>query len=298
MYKKRTVLAQEMMKELEKWIPEDRRVILAGDTEYACRELVRGLPKRFNFVGPIHMDAALFNPPPPKNKGRGRPRVKGKRLLSPRQLIAASKIQWKSHRMVLYGKTVTVLIKSQTCLWYTVAGSKLVRMIVTRDPKGRFEDRAYFTTDPEMTIEDIARSFSLRWTQEEMHRNVKQHMGLEDPQNGWWRRPTGQRRNKKIPGPQPHKKVGANAVSRTVPFVLTIYALVVLCYFVFGCARDDVERARRRAPWYREKSEPSFGDMIAALRRHLWAIRNFSEPSTELEAEKLNAAVLEWMCAA
>ena len=54
-------------------------------------------------------------------------------------------------------------IKSKTCLWYTVAGSKLVRMIVTRDPKGRFEDRAYFTTDPEMTTEYIARTFSLRW---------------------------------------------------------------------------------------------------------------------------------------
>ena len=65
------------MKELEKWIPEDRQVILAGDTSSACRELVR--------------------------------------------------------------------------------------MIVTRDPKGRFEDRAYFTTDPEMTTEYIARTFSLRW---------------------------------------------------------------------------------------------------------------------------------------
>ena len=297
-YKKRTVLAQEMMKELEKWIPEDRHVILAGDTEYACRELVRGLPKRFVFVGPMHMDAALFTPPPPKKKGRGRPRVKGKRLLSPRQLIAASKIQWKSHKMVLYGKTVTVLIKSQTCLWYTVAGSRLVRMIVTRDPKGRFEDRAYFSTDPKMTTEDIARSFSLRWTQEEMHRNVKQHMGLEDPQNGWWHRAKGERRNKKVPGPQPHKERGAKAVSRTVPFVLTIYALVVLWYFCHGSAQDDVERARRRAPWYRKKYEPSFGDMIAALRRHLWAERNFSEPTTEQGAAKINAALLESLCAA
>lgn len=297
-YKKRTVLAQEMMKEIENWIPADRQVILTGDTEYACRELVRGLPQRFVFVGPMHMDAALFNPPPPKNNGRGRPRVKGLRLLSPRQLIASKKIQWKSHKVVLYGKTVTVLIKSQTCLWYTVAGSKLVRMIVTRDPQGRFEDRAYFTTDPEMTTEDIARSFSLRWTQEEMHRNVKQHMGVEDPQNGWWRRPKGRRRNKKVPGPQPHKERGAKSVNRTVPFVLTIYALVVIWYFSHGCPQEDVGRARRRAPWYREKRDPSFGDMIAALRRHLWDERNFSDPATEHGVAKINAALLEALCAA
>ena len=175
---------------------------------------------------------------------------------------------------------------------------KALEKWIPEDPKGRFEDRAYFTTNPPMTTEDIAKFFALRWTQEELHRNVKQHLGMEDPQNGWWRRSKGRRRNKKIPGPQPHKERGAKAVNRTVPFVLTVYALVVIWYFSHGCARDDVERARRRAPWYLEKSEPSFGDMTAALRRHLWAERNFSDPCTEQEAEKLNAAILEWMCAA
>ena len=297
-YRKRTELAREMVETVNTWIPEDRVVILVGDTEYACCKVVRDLPERIVFVGPMNMDAALYDPPPTKSTGRGRPRKKGKRLLSPNQLIAASDIPWESHEMMLYGKIVTVLIKTQTCLWYTVAGGRLVRMIVTRDPKRRIEDRAYFTTDAEMSVEEIAQSFALRWTQEEMHRNVKQHLGLEDPQNGWWRRPKGQRRNKKIPGPQPHKERGAKAVTRTVPFVLTVYALVVLWYFVNGSAREDVEQARRRAPWYRDKTEPSFGDMIAALRRHLWAERNFSDPSTVQGAAKINAALMEWLCVA
>jgi hypothetical protein len=246
----------------------------------------------------MSMDAALFDPPPANAKGRGRPRKKGKRLLSPRQLIAADHIPWEPHEMLLYGKTVTVLIKSQTCLWYTVAGGRLVRMLVTRDPSGRIDDRAYFSTDAQMSVEEIARSFSLRWTQEEMHRNVKQHLGLEDPQNGWWRRPKGQRRDKRIPGPQPHKERGQKAVTRTVPFILTIYALVVLWYLVNGSAQDDVERARRRAPWYRDKTEPSFGDMLAALRRHLWTERNFSAPSNGQGAAKIDTTLLDWLCAA
>ena len=86
------------------------------------------------FVGPMSMDAALYAPPPPKQKGRGRPRVKGRRLMSPKQLIATDDIPWESQKMLLYGKTVTVLVKTQTCLWYTVAGAKRVRMLVTRDP--------------------------------------------------------------------------------------------------------------------------------------------------------------------
>jgi hypothetical protein len=296
-YRKRTQLAREMVEEIITWLPRDRAVILVGDTEYACREVVRGLPRRIEFVGPMSMDAALFEPPPANAKGRGRPRKKGRRLLSPKQLIVADHIPWESHEMLLYGKTVTVLTKTQTCLWYTVAGGRLVRMIVTRDPNGRIEDRAYFSTNAEMNVQELAQLFSLRWTQEEMHRNVKQHLGLEDPQNGWWRRPKGQRRDKRIPGPQPHKERGAKAATRTVPFILTIYAVVVLWYFACGTAREDVDRARRRAPWYRQKTEPSFSDMLAALRRHLWAERNFSAPSIEQGSSKISASILDWLCA-
>lgn len=297
-YRKRTELAREMVEELNALIPKDRAVLLIGDTEYACREVVRSLPKRIKFIGPMSMDAALFAPPPDNTQGRGRPRKKGKRVLSPRQLIAADHFPWEPHEMLLYGKTVTVLIKSQRCLWYTVAGVRLVRMIVTRDPSGRIEDRAYFSTDSEMSVEQIGQAFSLRWTQEEMHRNVKQHLGLEDPQNGWWRRPKGQRRNKKIAGPQPHKERGQKAVTRTVPFILTIYALVVLWYFDNGCAQADIDRTRRLSPWYRDKTEPSFADMLAALRRHLWTERNFSAPSHGQGSSKINSTLLDWLCAA
>lgn len=297
-YCKRTELAREMLEEVNAWLPQNRTVILVGDTEYACRNVVRSLPRRIEFVGPMSIDAALFDPPPANAKGRGRPRKKGRRLLSPKQLIVADHISWEPHEMLLYGKSVTVLIKSQICLWYTVAGSRLVHMIVTRDPNGRIEDRAYFSTNVEMSVQEIAQTFSLRWTQEEMHRNVKQHLGLEDPQNGWWRRSKGRRRNKKLPGPQPHEVRGEKAVTRTVPFILTIYALVVLWYFGNGSARDDVERARRRSPWYRDKAEPSFSDMLATLRRHLWTERNFSEPSYGPGIAKINATLLDWLCAA
>jgi hypothetical protein len=294
-YRKRTESAREMVEMVLRWIPEDRKVVLIGDSEYACRTLVRDLNQRITFVGSMNMDAALYDLP--GKSGQGRPRKKGKRLLSPRQLAAADHIQWEPHEIVLYGRKVKVLIKTQRCLWYTVSGSKLTRMIVTRDPRGRLDDRAYFITDAETGVSDLAHLFSLRWTQEEMHRNVKQHLGLEDPQNGWWRRPKGERRNKNIPGPQPHKERGARAVYRTVPFVLTIYGLVVLWYLANGCVEEDVKRARLRAPWYRHKSEPSFGDMLGALRRHLWAERGFSDPSSHQGSSKLIADLEDLLCA-
>lgn len=40
-------------------------------------------------------------------------------------------------------------------------------------------------------LEEVAQGFSRRWAQEVLHRDTKQALGLEDPQNGWWRRPLG-----------------------------------------------------------------------------------------------------------
>lgn len=194
-----------------------------------------------------------------------------------------------------------MLVKTQTALWYRVAGGRLVRMIVTRDPKGRIDDRAYFSTDAEMIVDQVAELFSCRWSEEQMHYNVKQHLGLEDPQNGWWRSPAGRRRDTRVPGPQPHALRGKLAATRTVPFVLTTYAIVVLWYLANGNAQEDVERVRRRAPWYRHKTQPSFGDMLAALRRHLWAKRNISESSAQQGSAKIDAvsnAVLQELLSA
>ena len=83
-----------------------------------------------------------------------------------------------------------------------------------------------------------------------------------------------------------------------MPFILTIYALVVLWYLVNGSVKDDVARARARAPWYRDKLEPSFADMLAALRRSLWTEQSFSEPNTGLDSSKNHAALIDYLCAA
>ena len=275
-YRKRTQLARELLNNILAWVP-GRLVQLVADSEYACKTLVRDLPQQVVFVGPMHADAAFFAPPKPE-KNRGRPRKKGDRLLSPSQIIADRWHPWKSVVVVMYGREVEVLYKTQVGLWYTVSGARIVRMFVTRDPAGHIDDRAYFTTDPEMGIVGFALLFSFRWSQEEMHHNVKHYLGLEDPHNGWWRRPAGKRHNKRIPGPQPHSKRGVLAIKHTVPFILSTYGITVLWYLSNGSFQLDVERVRRRAPWYRHKTYPSFSDMLAALRRHLWSERIISEP--------------------
>lgn len=295
LYRKRSELALELLLMAADWLPAGRRLVAVGDSEYSCRTVIQGLPDDVVFVGRMPMDAAVFDRPG-KYAGTGRPPKKGPRLPSPEQL-AASRV-WRTCTPLLYGRPVDLEIQGQTCLWYHTSGQRAVRMIVTRDPRRRIEDRAYMSTDPNMSDEDIACIFSVRWSEEVLHRNVKQFLGLSDPQNGWWRRRAGRHRDHRVQGSQPERDCAAQATLRTVPFVLGSYAIVVLWYFGKGSPDRQVRSARRRAPWYRHKTDPSFGDMLAAARSQLATNPVFVEPGSTPHSTKTQRALLDLMLAA
>jgi hypothetical protein len=294
-YRKRTDLARELIAIFKSWLPL-RGVVLIVDAEYACKGIVRGLPAGVTFVGPVDMDAALFALPTPPN-GKGRPRLKGARLPSPKKLAADDSVPWEKRTVHVYGRDVEVLVKTVVCLWYQVAYTRPVRVVLTRDPKGLIDDRAYFCNDAELGVETVLAYFSRRWCQEEMHRDVKQNLGLEDPQNGSWRRPAGERQGKKVAGPQPHATRGEQAVRRTAPFAFVVYALVAISYLRRGTAEADVKRARERAPWYRHKRTPSYADMVEAARRELWASRLSDHPVLRPLSRKVRGLLTDLLAA-
>lgn len=296
-YRKRTELAAELVKILATWIPVDRKLVLVGDGEYACKTLVRHRPPGLVFIGPMLMGAALYDTPG-TYQGKGRKRSKGNKLPSPKQLAARDAIPWEKKTLRIYGKEVTILVKSQVCLWYTVAGKQLVRMVVTRDPQGHIDDRAYFCTDPNESIEQILVQFARRWEIEVAFRNTKQIMGIDDPQNGWWRRKPTDPKPKKQPGPNAHPSKGENAIVRTFSLALVSYALVVLWYLNHGDYKKDVERVRLEAPWYRHKQYPSFLDMVSALRREIWLHRLSTHPLLERVPKKIFDLIPHWFLAA
>jgi len=296
-YKKRTELALELVKLLESWIPEGRRLFLIGDAEYACKNLVRGLAATTTFIGPMCMKAALYQPAGDYS-GFGRPRVKGQRLLCPREMASKRRTPWQRVTLHAYGRTIEILVKTRTCLWYTVAGTRLVKLVVTRDPKGRIEDRAYFGTDADLSVESLLEHFSHRWLIEVCFRDAKQCMGLEDPQNGWGRRKAGAPRRKKKAGPQPHGSQGEIATLHTLPLAFASYAVVVIWYLRHGQRDRDVQRARLRMPWYTRKRDPSFEDMLVALRRETWAFRLSQDPRKARDRRKIRDRLAHALLAA
>ena len=156
-------------------------------------------------------------------------------------------------------------IKTFTCLWYTVAGTRPVRVVYTRDPRGRYEDRVYFSTDITMPGEGIVESYSMRWTLECSFRNGKQSLGIADPQNGFWRRTKAESEQDGCNGKDPSER-GRKAVLHTFLFAMLTYSFVIVWYLQNGSLDRDVARARERSPWYRHKSSVSFDDMLRALR--------------------------------
>jgi len=199
--------------------------------------------------------------------------------------------------VTLYGESVTLLAWSRVCLWYHGADVRPVRVVVTKDPKRRAKPRACFCTDPTRAVEEILQTYAQWWDLEVAIRNAKQMLGVEDPQNGFWRRKHGHRSDTRRPGPHARGRRGEQAVKHTVPLAFVAYALVLLWYLRRGDRKRDVARARRSAPWYRHKKHLAFADMLAALRFDLWAARLSRNPDDRRDAQKPGRTFPLWALA-
>jgi hypothetical protein len=88
------------------------------------------------------------------------------------------------------------------------------------------------------------------------------------------------------------------AVERTVPFALLVHTLIVCWYARHGYDPAGIDARREEQPWYQEKTEPAFEDMVIKLRRTLIAARfSPAHPAqpTDTEIEAVTAA---WAAAA
>ncbi len=90
-------------------------------------------------------------------------------------------------------------------------------------------------------------------------------------------------------------------MERTLPFVFVADGILVLWYLRHGNPAEDVTRAKAEAPWYLHKHDPSFEDMLAALRRELWALRLLGGPVLKragLKLGKVRELLPRWLLAA
>lgn len=84
------------------------------------------------------------------------------------------------------GRFVDRLVYAQPVLWYAVCGPQPVLLVICRDPKGHEPDDLFFTTDLNEPASKVVGRYAGRWPIEDAFRNVKQFLGVEQPQR--WKR--------------------------------------------------------------------------------------------------------------
>lgn len=254
----------------------DRPVEIVADAAYACQRFA-DLPEQASFVSRLRSNAALHRLTPPRTGKRGRPRTKGERLPRLADIAQDHRRKWRDVTVTRYGHQQTLQALTLTCLWYKVFKQRAVRVVLVRElDSGKPFDIAFVATDTDLAVEQVIERYAQRWAIEVCFRDAKQTTGV------------GEARNRV-----------SLAVQRTVPFGLIVQSIVTIWYALAGHTTDIVTTRRRLAPWYPQKTEPSYLDMLTTLRRHLIVerFRALPQPTVDHAENPDPAWILELMAA-
>ena len=248
-------LARQLVAVMIHWFP-GRKFVVLGDGGYASHELAGFCHRHRRHVALIsrfHPDANLYELPVPRRTGQnGRPRTKGRKLATPAKVVAS--VRRRRATVSWYGGADRrVELVSGTGQWYKAGeGLVQVRWVFSHDVQGTHRDEYFYSIDPTLEPAPIISWFTARWPIETTFQEMRAHGGLET---------TRQRTEK--------------SVTRTGPSLFGLFSLVCLIY---------AEHRKTRSPrpactdWY-VKSEPTFADAIATVRRLFWEKTVFQQSS-------------------
>lgn len=237
-------IMRQLAAALIRWFP-GRRFVLAVDGAYATHDLARFAcrhGRRLAVVSRFYPDANLYLPPAARARKRGRPRIRGRKLPSPRRTVAkAARMRWT---VGWYGGgTRRVEGISGAGHWYrAAAGLVPLRWVFVHDLTGTHRDEYFFSTDPEMSPQEIVGTYTGRWNLETTFQEARSCLGLE----------TTRCRKRE-------------SVLRAAPCLFGLYSFVALLY---ACLPSSATVDARVA--WAGKRHVTFSDAITAVRRWLW----------------------------
>src|SRR5438045_2213524 len=119
-------LGRQMIRQVGRWLP-DRALVVVADSTYAALELLAdaaGLPQPVTMVARLRLDAALYDPAPPREPGtKGRPRLKGERQPTLATRVLDPDTTWEPLTVPWYGGgTAQVEVATGTARRYHPGG--------------------------------------------------------------------------------------------------------------------------------------------------------------------------------
>jgi hypothetical protein len=203
--------------------------------------LSRALKAGVTVVGRLRKDAALRDLPPNrragKRRGRGRPRKYGQHKIRLAKR-AARKQGWQKLECTLYGRLVTKTYKTFLATYRPVGG--VIRVVLVKEDHGWF---AFFSTDPQASVQEVLEAFADRATIEQDFHDVKEVWGA---------------------GQQQVRNIWTNVA--VYHMNLWMHTLVEL----WAWNRTHKQLCdRRNSPWDDEERRPSHANRRVALRREI-----------------------------
>jgi hypothetical protein len=262
-------IARLLLARLIRWFP-NRCFIFMGDTGYGTSETARFCSKHrhhLTLVSKFYGDAALYEPPPPRMQGTiGRPRVKGQKLPSPREVVAQ---RTRRSRLVVawYGGTRRdIEVVTGTGHWYRIGEDLVaVRWAYVHDCTGTHRDEYFFTTDLTMKPQHIVEYYTQRWSLETTFQECREYLKLEST-----------------------KGYSQQTVLRFTPCLFGLYTLVVLLYLQLPRPSSTL-----RAISWQGKATVTFSDMMTCVRRALWEQWYFHTQADAQAFSKLSLSLQE-----
>lgn len=254
-------LARGMLDLVAIWLP-DRTVYVVADSAYMGKHLLKGLPGHVQAIGPIHPKASLTQPLRAEYTGK---RKKGEPLPTPTEMLNEAAYQSKNLVLVLPNgekKKLQVKVVKQVC-WYPVLGQREMQLVLVHDPAGKWRDEMLLSTDGKLSAQEVILGYMRRWSVEVCYWESKELLGLHEAQ-----------------------VYNEQAVQRAHPMAWFVGGLVLLWYAKYG---QDQQQAKWQRRWYRNKVGPTFADMLATMRLHLWK-QNWQEADV---AERND--MLDWL---
>jgi hypothetical protein len=260
-HKTLTDWARQAILQCKRWLP-DRRLVVVADSSFSALRLIAAVRRHVCLITRLRLDASLFEAAPERRPGqRGRPALKGNRTPKLNVVLTDPATVWTRITLTAWygGQTRVLEYVSNTAVWYHESRPPAaIRWVLVRDPSGERDPQAFLCTDLERQPAAILGCFVCRWRLETTFQEARQHLGVET-QRQW----------------------SDLAILRTTPALLGLYSLVtVWAQGVMQMPRSAVRA--HPAAWY-HKTEPTFSDAIAAVRRVLWSPMDFSmsPPNTQ-----------------
>jgi len=270
-HKTLTDWARQAIVQTKCWLG-DRRVVVVADSSFAALELIAAIRRHVCLITRLRLDANLFESAPERQPGqRGRPRLKGKRLPKLSAVLTDPSTAWTGITMAEWygGQRRALEYVSGIAVWYASGlPPAKIRWVLVRDPSGEREAQAFLCTDLDLEPAAILGRFVYRWRIETTFQEVREHLGVET-QRQW----------------------SDQAILRTTPALLGLYSLITVWAHGLMAIPNAAVRSHPAA-WY-QKSQPTFSDAIAAVRRVLWTPQDFCISRQQDETVEIPSPLLK-----